>query len=102
MGTTVTGSFETRREAEMAIERLVQEHGIERTDIFVAAEGDENTAGEDRAGADTSSAEPTPPDRDDAALNGRVTVSVDLEDDAAAEKVRAAFREFDASGVAQD
>ncbi len=46
MGTTLTAQFETRREAEMTIERLVQEHGIERTDIFVSAAGADNTAGE--------------------------------------------------------
>lgn len=31
-GETLRGRFETRRDAEMTVERLVQEHGIERTE----------------------------------------------------------------------
>lgn len=102
MGTTLTATFETRREAEMTVERLVQEHGIERTDIFVGAAGDENSAGEEPAGSDTRSAEPTPDARDDAALNGAIEVSVDLDDEALARRVRAAFAEFQGEDVTQD
>ena len=82
MSTTLTGTFETRRAAEMAVERLVQEFEIERTDIFIAAAGDDNTAGEELAGSDTEAGDPSPADRDDAALHGSITVSVDTEDDA--------------------
>jgi len=35
--------------------------------------------------------------RDDAELNGKVVVTVDVADDATADEVRAAFAEFDAS-----
>ena len=101
MGTTLNATFETRREAEMTVERLVQEHGIERTDIFVAAAGDQNTAGEEQAGSDTDAGEPSPEARDDAPLNGAVTVSVDIEDDAEAVKVRDAFAEFQAADVSE-
>ena len=100
MATTLKASFDTRREAEMTIERLVQECDIERTDIFVVAEGDENTSGEEEAGSDAKAGEPSMPSRDDAALNGRISVSVDIEDDARAEEVRAAFAEFGAKDVA--
>lgn len=99
MGTTLNATFETRREAEMAVERLVQEHGIERTDIFIAAAGAENTTGEEQAGADTDAGEPSPATRDDSPLNGAVTVSVDIEDDAKLAKVHAAFGEFAAADV---
>ncbi len=99
MATTLTANFGTRREAEMAIERMVQEHKLDRSDIFVAAEGPANTAGVEQAGSDTESAEPTPSEQDDAALNGPITVSVDINDDAKAADVRAAFREFHAEGV---
>jgi hypothetical protein len=99
---TLTARFETRREAEMAVERLVQEQGVERSDIFISAEGDENTAGEEQAGSDSQAGEPSPERRDDAALNGRILVSVDIEDDDRAAVVRAAFKEFDARDVAQD
>jgi hypothetical protein len=45
MERTIIASFNTRHSAERAIEHLVQEHGIERTDIFVQAVGQENSAG---------------------------------------------------------
>ena len=99
MGTTLNATFETRREAEMTVERLVQEHGIERTDVFVGAASDENTAGEERAGSDDHAGEPSPEARDDAPLNGAVSVSVDIADDAKAAKVRDAFTEFQAADV---
>lgn len=99
MATTLKASFDTRREAEMTVERLVQEYDIERTDIFVAAEGDENTAGEEEAGSDAKAGEPSTPSRNDAALNGRISVSVDIDDDDRAEEVRAAFAEFGAQDV---
>ncbi len=102
MSTTLTASFETRREAEMTVERLVQEQGIERTDIFISAEGDENTAGEEPAGSDAQAAAPSPESRDDAALNGRISVSVDIQDEDRAAGVRAAFAEFEAGRVSQD
>jgi hypothetical protein len=100
MATTLTANFDTRREAEMTVERLVQEHGLDRAKILIAAAGDENTAGEEVAGSDTQSAEPSPERRDDAALNGQVMVSVEVADDAAATAVREAFSEFDAEDVA--
>lgn len=100
MGTTLKASFDTRRGAEMTIERLVQEFGIERTGIFVAAEGSKNSAGEEKAGSDTEAGSPSPDNRNDASLKGRVTVSVDIEDDDHAAKVRSAFAEFGAEDVA--
>lgn len=99
MGTTLNATFETRREAEMTVERLVQEHDVDRTDIFVAAAGDENTAGEEQAGSDTEAGEPSPQNRADAPLHGAVTVSVDIEDEAKVAKVREAFGEFQAASV---
>ena len=100
MGTTLKASFETRREAEMTIERLVQEFGIERSDIFVAAEGSENSAGEQKAGSDTEAGSPSPDDRFDASLKGRISVSVNMDDDDHAVRVRSAFAEFGAEDVA--
>lgn len=101
MGTTLNATFETRREAEMTVERLVQEHGIERTDIFVGAASNKNTAGEERAGSDNHAGEPSPKARDDAPLNGAVSVSVDIADDDKAAKVRDAFTEFQAADVSE-
>lgn len=79
----------------MAVERLVQEFGVERTDIFVAAEGDENTAGVEPAGSDKETAEPSAGARDDGAYESGVTVLVDVNDDAILEKIRSAFGEFE-------
>ena len=99
MAKTLIAKFETRREAEMTIERLVQQFEIERTDVFVAAEGTDNTAGLEEAGSDTEAGSPSPETRSDAALDGRVVVSVDIEDDDLAGEVRSAFAEFDAEDV---
>jgi hypothetical protein len=99
MSTSLTAKFDTRREAEMTVERLVQQFKIERTDVFIAAEGGENTVGVEEAGSDTEAGGPSPEDRDDAQLAGRVVVSVDIEDDDLADEVRSAFAEFDASEV---
>jgi hypothetical protein len=101
MSTSLTAKFDTRREAEMTVERLVQQFKIERTDIFIAADGADNTAGVEEAGSDTEAGEPTPEHREDAALEGRVVVSVDIEDDSLADEVRAAFSEFDAEEVTE-
>ena len=52
MERTIVANFDTRRDAETAVEHLVQEHGIERADIFIRAPGTANTAGTRPAGAD--------------------------------------------------
>ena len=100
MATTLTATFDTRREAELTIERLVQDRGLDRKKIQVTAAGDQNTAGEEVSGSDREAGGPSPEQRDDAALNGQVRVSVEVADDAAAAAVREAFSEFDADGVA--
>ncbi len=102
MSMTLTAAFATRREAEMAVERLVQEYSIERTDIFLASDSDENTVGEHTAGADAEAGQAPSEGRADPPLHGPVTVSVDIEHDALATRVRSAFREFDAKSVDQD
>ena len=75
--------------------------GLNRADIFIATAGDENTAGEEQAGSDTVAGGPSPEARSDSPLNGAVTVSVDIEDEAEVVKVRRAFGEFEAAGVSQ-
>ena len=101
MPTTLTARFETRREAEMTVERLVQEQGIERTDIFITVDGEDNSAGDTPAGSDTRAGAPSPEDRDDTPIGGRIIVSVDLDDETRAETVRGAFAEFDADAVSE-
>ena len=94
MGMTLTGIFNRRDQAEMAVERLVQEVGIERTDIFVAASGTENSAGNLIGGADSETVDQV--ERDDVPLAGGIIVSVDLQDEAMANIVTAALEEFGA------
>lgn len=93
----LTAKFDTRRDAEMTVERLVQQFEIDRAKVIIAADGNENTAGVAEDGSDNKAGEPSPEARDDAELNGKVVVTVDVADDAKADEVRAAFAEFDAS-----
>ena len=69
MDKTITACFDTRRSAETAVEHLVQEHGVDRSDVFIAAAGKSNTAGVRPAGADVAHGKPK--------LSGPIEVSVD-------------------------
>ncbi len=93
----LTAKFDTRREAEMTVERLVQQFEIDRSKVIVAADGTENTAGVAEDGSDQKAGDPSPEARDDAELNGKVVVTVEVADDQTASEVREAFDEFDAS-----
>ncbi len=99
MGANLTGRFETRRDAEMAVERLVQEHSVDRGKILIAPVGDTNSAGEQAAGSDTDAAAPSTGGRSDAKLTGPIEVSVEIQDDATARKMRDAFEEFGAHDI---
>ncbi|MDU0343715.1 hypothetical protein [Bosea rubneri] len=94
MATTLRGLFDTRRDAEMTVERLVQEHGIDRADILIAAAGPSNTAGERVAGADAKAGELSSATRSDAKLDGPIEVAVDIEDANKAASVRESITEF--------
>nr|WP_232016191.1 hypothetical protein [Sphingobium sp. YG1] len=78
----------------MVVERLVQEIGIERTDIFVTASGPDNSAGNRIGGADSETVDQG--ERDDVPLAGGIMVSIDLQDDAKVEVVTATLEEFGA------
>ena len=94
----ITGIFETRREAEMAIERFVQTHGLDRGTIEVMPAGAENTVGTELAGADAKREPLAPPPNDDAALNGSICVSIDREE-ADMPLARAVYEEFKATDI---
>lgn len=94
MTVTLEGKFDTRREAEMAVERLVQEHEIDRNAIRIAPEGSANSAGDEAAGSDTPAGEHTSAGRSDAPLAGEIIVCVEVPSERAG-AVRAAFAEFD-------
>ncbi len=92
MSETIIGRFDSRRSADLAVEHLVQEHGVERTDIFVQAAAEENSAGVATAGADAQSGHPGVEPDATPALEGGIEVSVDVNADNG-ETVRNALRE---------
>ena len=77
MEQTVVAYFDSRREAELAVEHLIQERGIERTDIFLQAQGQANTAGVKAAGADVESGHPGVAKRGAPKVDGEIELSVD-------------------------
>ena len=81
MDRTIVAQFETRRHAEIAVEHLVQEHGIERSDIFIRAPGEANSAGVRPDGADVESGHPGVTRRGEPELGGPIEVSVDCHGD---------------------
>lgn len=101
----IKGEFDTRRQAEMAIERLVQEHGLDRQAITVTAAGAANTTGtaragsDEAAGADNPASERTQGPRDDAPLAGAVLVTVAYDNDAAGQLARDVMAEFSARSI---
>lgn len=95
MNSTIERTFGSRRDAELAVERLVQEHGFERTDIFVSSAGDENSAGNQRSGGDTATH--LEAERRDGALSDPISVSVDVNDDAREAIVEQVFDELGGS-----
>lgn len=75
-GYSVTAHFATRREAELAVEHLVQEHHIDRKSITIEAGGEANTAGTRPSGADVQSGHPGLPRHGEPALHGMIEVRV--------------------------
>ena len=74
MAVMLSATFDTRREAEMTVERLVQQFELGRAALFITSEGAEDSA---------------------------IVVTVEVPDDNTASKVRDAFSEFDAAGVVE-
>jgi len=75
----VTGLFETRRAAEIAVERMVQDRGLDRNRITAFADGEENSAGTVVSGADADDAragEPVEGQR-----TGPIRVTAEVEED---------------------
>ncbi|WP_207802757.1 hypothetical protein [Roseicella frigidaeris] len=89
MPRTISAEFDVRREAELAVERLVQEYKLDRSAVTVTTVGEDNTAGTRPSGADRDDAT-----GDEAAspTHGRIRVSATV-DDAVADKAQAAMRQ---------
>src|SRR5689334_10559300 len=77
MEQTVVAYFDNRRDAELAVEHLIQERGVERADIFLQAEGQANTAGVKAVGADVESGHPGIAKRGAPKLDGAIELSGD-------------------------
>ena len=84
MPKTITALFAKRREAEMAVEHLVQEHGIDPGAIRITAASDENTAGTEVAGGDVEDGHSKTATEGGPALAGKIRVSAEVGEDAEA------------------
>ena len=99
MGHTIKGTFPSRREVEIAVEHLVQDYGIERTDVFIEPASSANSSGTAPAGADVESGhESETADASGAAYEGALIVSVDMNEDERKD-VERAFRDAGATEV---
>lgn len=97
MGSTVSGTFPSRREAELAIEHLVQEYGINRSDIFVEPVGSDNSSGKTPSGADIESGHVgISADAEGASYSTALKVTVDVNSDETMD-IRTAFQEAGAT-----
>lgn len=93
MPKTISAEFKSRRDAEMAVEHIVQDHGLDRNAVDVGPASNENTAGTKAARADVEHGHLKSGTEGEPALAGKVKVSVRV-DDAIAEKVLSSFRTF--------
>lgn len=93
MAQALKATFKTRRDAELAVEHLVQAHDIDRRAIQITPQGPENSAGEAPSGSDKAAADPSTEARDDAALEGPIVVSVSLESDDQLADIRKVFED---------
>lgn len=94
MPKTISAEFKSRRDAEMAVEHIVQDHGVDRSAVEVGPAESENTAGTEAARADVEDGHLKSGTEGEPALAGKVKVSVQV-DDAIVEKVLSSFRTFD-------
>lgn len=70
---TIRATFDTREAADIAVEHLVQQHGVSRPDIFIQAADDANTVGTRVSGGDAGKR-----GRSDAPTEGEIEVSADI------------------------
>jgi len=80
MGVTLNPTFDTKRQAEMTVERLVQQFGLDQDALSITMEGDENIAGEEQAGSDTEAGHHSAQACGDTPLDGAIVVMIDVAD----------------------
>lgn len=93
MPRTITATFASRRDAETAVEHLVQEHDLPAGAVEIVAASDANTAGTETAGADLERGAPKPETEGEPKLAGRIQVSAQVEE-ADADKVISSFKAY--------
>lgn len=93
MSKLISADFKSRRDAEMAIEHIVQEHGLDRNAVEVGPASVENTAGTEAARADVEDGHLKSGTEGEPALAGKIRVFVSV-DEAIADKVLSSFETF--------
>ena len=93
MPRTLAAEFETRREAEMTVEHLSQEHDIDPGAISIVPVAAENSAGTKVDGSDNENTSDKAGTEPHPALAGKLRVSVEV-DDALADKVLSSFATY--------
>lgn len=93
MATTLSAGFKIRRDAEMVVETLVQEHHLDRNAIAVAAGETENTAGTVESGNDARPEVDASP-----ALEGPIVVTAVVEADLA-DLVRTVYQTYNGENI---
>ncbi|GAK73152.1 hypothetical protein [Agrobacterium rubi] len=76
--TTIRATFNTRAASNLAVDHLVQQHGISRPDICIQSATAENTSGSVASGGDVSKSASV---RGDAPLEGEIEASADIPSD---------------------
>ncbi len=98
MSKTITSRFRSRRDAETAVEHLVQEHGIDRAAVRILPASEANSAGVEAAGADLEDGRAKAGTDGEPALAGEIAVSATVEADRA-EAVIASFKDYGGVGT---
>ncbi len=93
MSQTISAEFDTRRDAELAVEHIVQEHGVDRRAVSIISATDRNSAGTKVSGSDLQDGHEKAGATAHPALGGKLKVSVQVEDSSAA-KVLGAFSTY--------
>ncbi len=99
MSQTVSAEFETRRDAEMAVEHIVQEHGLDRASVSVISASAQNSAGTKLSGSDLEDGHEKASSTVHPALGGKLKVSVEVED-GSREKVLSSFSNYGGKQIA--
>lgn len=89
----LAAEFETRRDAEMTVEHLVQEYKLDRRAVTIVSASDQNSAGTKVAGSDTEGGHEKVGTDAEPKLSGKLRVSVEA-DETIADKVLSTFTTY--------